>query len=199
MRAASRFEWSYINETGVLSLFYKGLRVIWAIHLFAFGGCWLPATATILFSFSPDLLLTLLTHFGLCVLCVLRHHSQSQIHQIKKCAIKRCFPESIFTSLPPFFFSRSPYLHSVQCPQPRPAPPTPWTTTWRRPPTKTNMPTSRRPKRASRRSTVRGCPRYWRRKGISEEGGFYVFAVGVIWETESWSAVTPTREWVTVA
>lgn len=37
-------------------------------------------------------------------MCVLRHHSQSQIHQIKKCAIKRCFPESIFTSLPPFFF-----------------------------------------------------------------------------------------------
>lgn len=77
-------ERSYINERGVLS-FFKGLRLIWGIHLFAFGGWWLPATATILLSFSLDLALTLLTHFGLCVLsfCVLRQRSWSQKSQIK--------------------------------------------------------------------------------------------------------------------
>lgn len=49
---------------------------------------------------------------------------------------------------------------SSQFPQQRPAPPTPWTTTWRRPPTTTSTPTSRRPRRAWRPSTARGCLRW---------------------------------------
>lgn len=51
MRALSRSGWCYINERGGLSLFYKALRVIWGSNLFAFGGCLLPATATILVFF----------------------------------------------------------------------------------------------------------------------------------------------------
>lgn len=108
MGAVSRSEWSYINERGVLSLFYKGLRVIWGIHLFAFGRCWLPATATILFSFFPDLTLTLLTHFGLCVFVfVCAEATQPVPDQPNK--IKICFTESLFTSLSPLLLSLLPF------------------------------------------------------------------------------------------
>lgn len=59
----------------------------------------------------------------------------------------------------------------MQYPQPHPAPPMPWTTTWRRQLMKTNTPTSRRPKRAWRPSTVKGCPRYWLRVRGGERKG----------------------------
>lgn len=65
-----------------------------------------------------------------------------------------------------FFFFIS---NSTQFPQQRPAPPMQWTTTWRRPLTRMNMHTSRRPKRVWRPSTVRECPRY-------SETGIYLFS-----------------------
>lgn len=106
----------------------------WEIHIFLCGAYifvfWL--------SFSPGFTLTLLTLFWIAVLCLNRIKSKpSSPHQ-------------------------SPSLHLCfsQYPQPRPAPLMPSTTIWRRLPMRTSMPTFRRPKRASRPNTVRGCHRY---------------------------------------
>lgn len=129
------------------------------------------------FLFPPDLTLTLLTHFGLCVL-PLRVTRPVPDQSNKSARLKSRCAESLFTSLPPLFpvftsISRSTHSHAQL---PRRRGPLPGDACWRKR-TRPLPEGQREPGGQTPREDVPGTD--GEAKRMNEEGGFYVFTVHV--------------------